>query len=44
MCKSMVSNLTNMGNFQPRYVVGRGSETQHNVVENVNKFTLQDKD
>ena len=30
--------LTNMGNFQP--LVDRGSETQPQVVENLNKFTL----
>ena len=32
-----------MGNFQPFEVVDRGSETQPQVVENLNKFTLQDK-
>ena len=32
-----------MNNFQPLQVVDRGSETEFQVVENVNKFTQQDK-
>ena len=32
-----------MYNFQPLPVVDRGSETEFQVVENVNKFTQQDK-
>ena len=32
-----------MSNFQPLEVVDRGSETQPRVVENLNKFTQQDK-
>ena len=32
-----------MSNFQPLEVVDRGSETQPQVVENLNKLTLQDK-
>ena len=32
-----------MSNFQPLEVVGRGSETQPQVAENLNKFTQQDK-
>ena len=32
-----------MGNFQPLEVVDRGSETQPQVIENLNKLTLQDK-
>ena len=32
-----------MHNFQPLEVVGRGSETQLQVGENLNKFTQQDK-
>ena len=30
--------LTGMGNFQPLEVVGRGSETQLQVPENLNKL------
>ena len=30
-----------MGNFQPLEVVDRGSETQLQVVENLNNFTQQ---
>ena len=33
-----------MTNFPPLEVVDRGSETQPQVVENLNKFTQQDKD
>ena len=32
-----------MSNFQPLEVVDRGSETQLQVVENLNKFTQKDK-
>ena len=32
-----------MSNFQPLEVVDRGSETQSQVVENLNKFTQHDK-
>ena len=32
-----------MSNFQPLEVVGRGSEPQFQVGENLNKFTQQDK-
>ena len=32
-----------MSNFQPLEVVDRGSETQPQVVENLNKFTKQDE-
>ena len=32
-----------MGNFQPLEVVNRGSETQSQMVGNLNKFTLQEK-
>ena len=32
-----------MSNFQPLEVVDRGSETQPQVVENLNKLTWQDK-
>ena len=39
ICKCVVLNLTNMTNFQPLEVVGRGSETQPQVDKNLNKFT-----
>ena len=32
-----------MSNFHPLEVVGRGSETQLQVGENLNKLTYQDK-
>ena len=32
-----------MSNFQTLEVVGRGSESQPEVVENLSKFTQQDK-
>ena len=35
--------VNKMSNFQPLEVVGRGSETQPQVVENFNKFTHQDE-
>ena len=35
----MCSNLTNISNFHPLEVVGRGSETQLQVDENLNKIT-----
>ena len=34
ICKYLCSNYTNMSNFQPLEVVGRGSETQLKVAEN----------
>ena len=34
--KSLVSNQTNMGNFHPFEVVGRGSETQLQMDEKLN--------
>ena len=37
--KCLVSNETNMSNFQPLEVVGRGSETQLQVGENLNYIT-----
>ena len=43
ICKCLVPNWTNMSNFQQLEVVGRGSETQLQVAENLNKLTLQDK-
>ena len=39
ICKYVCSNLTNMSNFQPLEVVGRGSETQLQVAENLSKST-----
>ena len=39
ICKYLCSNQTNMSNFQPLEVVGRGSETQLQVGENFNKLT-----
>ena len=39
----MVLNETNMSNFAPLEVVDRGSETQPEVVENLNKITHEDK-
>ena len=33
-----------MGNFQPHEVVDRGSETQLQMAENLNKLNYQDKD
>ena len=38
ICKWLDSNY----NFQPLDVVDRGSETQPQVVENLNRFNLQD--
>ena len=32
-----------MSNFQPLEVVDRGSDAQPEVVENLNKYTQQDK-
>ena len=37
------SQIKHMSNFQPHEVVDRSSETQLQVVENVNKLTWQDK-
>ena len=39
ICKCLLSNITNMSNFQSLEVVDRGSETQPQVVENLNKLT-----
>ena len=36
ICKYLVPNLANMSNFQPLEVVDRGSEAQHQLVENLN--------
>ena len=36
ICKCLVSNYTNMSNFQPLQVVDRDSETQLQVAENLN--------
>ena len=41
--KSVVSNQTYTSNFHPLEVVGRGSETQHQVGGNINKVTWQVK-
>ena len=38
ICKFLVSNETNMNNFPPPEVVGRGRETQLQVGENLNKL------
>ena len=38
-CERLVPNLTNMCNFHPLEVVGRGSDTQLQVGENLNKVT-----
>ena len=35
ICKYLVSRLTNISNFHPLEVVGRGSETQLQVGENL---------
>ena len=35
ICKYLVSNYTNINNFHSLEVMGRGSETQLNVGENV---------
>ena len=43
ICKSLVSNLPNMNNFQPLEVVDRGSEKQSQVVKIFKKITQQDK-
>ena len=37
--KYLCPNLRNMSNFRPLEVVGRGSETQLQVGENLNKRT-----
>ena len=39
ICACLVSNLTNMRDFHPLEVVGRGSETQLQVGENLNELT-----
>ena len=36
ICKYLVPNYTNMGNFHSVEVMGRGSETQPQVGENLN--------
>ena len=38
--KYLVSNWTNMSNFHPLEVVGRGSETQLQVGENLNYLII----
>ena len=38
ICKYLLSSQINMSNFQPLEVVGRGSETQLQVGENLNKL------
>ena len=42
-CKCLISNYTNMSNFKPLEVVGRGSETQLQVGENVKPDNLAGK-
>ena len=42
VCKHFILNYTNMSNFHALEVVGRSSETQLRVVENVNKITLRE--
>ena len=37
--QDLCSNLPNMGNFHPLEVLGRGSETQLQAVENFNELT-----
>ena len=44
ICKCLLTNLANMSDFQPLEVVDRGSETQPQVVENLNIMTIRDKD
>ena len=39
ICKYLCSNYPNMSIFQPLEVVDRGSETQRQVVGNLNKLT-----
>ena len=39
VCKYLCSNSTTISNFQPLEVVGRGSETKHQVAENLNKLS-----
>ena len=36
ICKGLVANLINKSNFHPLEVMGRGSETQLQVGENLN--------
>ena len=43
ICKYLVSNSTNISNFHPLEVAGRGSETQLQVAENLNKLTWLQK-
>ena len=43
MCKCLVPNETNMCNFQSLEIVNRGSETQPQVVRNLNKQARQGK-
>ena len=38
ICKCGVPNLTNMSNFHPLEIVGRGSETQLQVGKNLSCF------
>ena len=39
ICKCLISNLTNMSDFQPIEIVGCGSETQSQVGDNLNYLT-----
>ena len=40
ICKYVITNkITNMHNFHALEVVGRGTETQPQVVDNLNKLT-----
>ena len=41
--QSLVLKLNKLSNFHTFEVVGRGSETQVQVAENLNKFTQQHK-
>ena len=41
--KCLVSNYTNISNFKPLEVVGRGSETQLQVAGNLNYLIQQDR-
>ena len=43
ICKCLVSNLTNMSNFQPLEVVGRASETELQVGENLTYWKRVEK-
>ena len=43
ICKYVCLNETNMRNFQPLEVVGRGSGSQLQVGEKLNKLPYRDK-